>query len=254
MLLAQSNFAEPVSTNLIYTIYTSICAFGLALIHFYAGKLKFLDIIPRSQWLSLASGVSVAYVFVHLLPDLNERQEVLAESEIFSFIEHHVYLMALIGLAVFYGLEKMVTQSQTETEGEGVEAHIYWLHIASFGFYNALIGYLLFHREESSGLKSLFIYAIAMGLHFIVNDYGLNQAHQSTYRRSGRWILAAAIIIGSVIGWGSNISAAVISALFAFLAGGIILNILKEELPQERQSRFGFFALGAFSYTVLLLL
>ena len=249
MLLAVSNSSELSQTNLIFTI---ICALALALIHIYASKLKFLDTIPRSRWLSMASGVSVAYVFVHLLPDLNEQQEIFTESEIFSFIEHHVYLMALIGLAIFYGLERMVTESQQD-ERNKVEADIYWIHIISFALYNALIGYLLFHREES-GLRSLFLYAIAMGLHFIVNDYGLNQDHQSTYRHSGRWILATAIIIGSVIGWGGNISAAAISVLFSFLAGGIILNVLKEELPEERQSNFGAFILGAFVYSILLLL
>lgn len=100
----------------------------------------------------------------------------------------------------------------------------------------------------------MFLYAIAMGLHFIVNDYGLNQDHQSTYRHSGRWILATAIIIGSIIGWSSHISAALISVLFSFLAGGIILNVLKEELPEERQSNLVTFVLGAFVYSILLLI
>ena len=250
MFLAVSNLAESTSSNLIYTI---ICALGLALIHLYASKLKFLDTIPRSRWLSMASGVSVAYVFIHLLPDLNEHQEVFAESEIFSFIEHHVYVMALVGLVVFYGLERTVIQLQREDGGNRAESGIYWLHIASFALYNALIGYLLFHREES-GLIGLFVYAIAMGLHFIVNDYGLHQDHRKTYYRSGRWILATAIIVGSVMGWGSNISTSIISLLFSFLAGGVILNVLKEELPEERESRFGAFGLGAFCYTILLLL
>jgi zinc transporter ZupT len=44
-----------------------------------------------------------------------------------------------------------------------------------------------------------------------------------------------------------------IALLFAFLAGGVILNVLKEELPEERQSRFWAFTLGAGFYAVLLL-
>lgn len=250
MLLAVSDSPELTSTKIIFTV---ICAVALALIHIYASQLKFLDTIPRSRWLSMASGVSVSYVFVHLLPDLSEQQEIFTESEVFSFIEHHVYLMALIGLVAFYGLERMVTESQRQDDRNKVEAGIYWIHIISFALYNALIGYLLFHREES-GLSSLFLYAIAMGLHFIVNDYGLNQDHQSTYRHSGRWILATAIIIGSIIGWSSHISAALISVLFSFLAGGVILNVLKEELPEERQSKLWAFVLGAFIYSILLLL
>ena len=41
--------------------------------------------------------------------------------------------------------------------------------------------------------------------------------------------------------------------LFAFLAGGVILNVIKEELPEEQESLFWAFALGAALYTVLLL-
>jgi mannose/cellobiose epimerase-like protein (N-acyl-D-glucosamine 2-epimerase family) len=39
----------------------------------------------------------------------------------------------------------------------------------------------------------------------------------------------------------------------SFLAGGIIMSVLKEELPAERQSRFWPFALSAALYGVLLL-
>lgn len=39
----------------------------------------------------------------------------------------------------------------------------------------------------------------------------------------------------------------------AFLSGGVILNVLKEELPEERASRFWAFALGGVAYAVILL-
>jgi hypothetical protein len=42
--------------------------------------------------------------------------------------------------------------------------------------------------------------------------------------------------------------------LFAFLAGGIVLNVIKEELPEERESRFPAFVVGTGGYAVLLLL
>ena len=49
----------------------------LAAVHLVAGRLRFLDVVPRSRWLSLAGGVSVAYVFVRLLPELSAGQEVV---------------------------------------------------------------------------------------------------------------------------------------------------------------------------------
>ena len=41
--------------------------------------------------------------------------------------------------------------------------------------------------------------------------------------------------------------------LFAFQAGGVVMNVLKEELPEERESRFWAFALGAALYSAVLL-
>lgn len=235
---------------------SALFAIGLAIVHLYSGKLRFLDAIPRSRWLSMASGVSVAYVFVHLLPDLSKRQDAIAQTGVLAFIEHHVYLIALLGLAVFYGLERIVRESRQRQEQSGkqdkAELGIFWLHITSFALYNGLIGYLLLHREEP-GIQSLFLFFIAMALHFVVNDYGLRQDHKHIYHNIGRWILAAAIIVGWAIGYGSEISEAAIAVLFALLAGGIILNVLKEELPEERKSRFWAFALGAGAYATLLL-
>lgn len=40
----------------------------------------------------------------------------------------------------------------------------------------------------------------------------------------------------------------------AFLGGGVVLNVLKEEVPSERQSRFWAFAAGAAGYAALLLM
>ena len=44
------------------------------------------------------------------------------------------------------------------------------------------------------------------------------------------------------------------AVLFAFPPGGAVLKLLKEELPEERQSRFWPFAASAAGYAVLLML
>jgi zinc transporter ZupT len=230
----------------------------LAIVHLLAGSMRFLEGTPRSVWLSMAGGISVAYVFVHLLPDLAEEQQAIrkAVGESFSFLEYHVYLVALIGLAVFYGLERAAKTSRHRRHGAGKEdsagAGVFWLHVASFTVYNALIGYLLLHREQQ-GLRSLILFAFAMGVHFVVNDYGLRVDHKGNYDRVGRWVLVAGILAGWVVGLIFEVSEAALGVLFAFLAGGVIMNVLKEELPEERKSRFWAFALGAALYAAILL-
>ena len=240
-------------------VLSALLAAGLAVIHLFSGRLRSLAATPRSRWLSAAGGISVAYVFVHLLPDLAEEQETIREAagESFSFLEYHVYLVALVGLAAFYGLERAAKVSRRRKRSAGkedsTEAGVFWVHAASFCVYNALIGYLLLHREEP-GLGSLVLFAFAMGVHFVVNDFGLREHHKRAYERIGRWVLAAGIMVGWVVGLFYEVSEAAIAVLFAFLAGGVIMNVLKEELPEERESRFWAFALGAALYSVVLLL
>ncbi len=129
---------------------------------------------------------------------------------------------------------------------------MFWLHVSSFALYNALIGYLLLHREEP-GLWNLTLFAFAMGVHFVVNDFGLREDHKGAYDGYGRWVLAAAVFAGWVVGLVSEISEAALAVLFAFLAGGVVMNVLKEELPEERESRFWAFVLGAGLYAAVLL-
>lgn len=233
-------------------------AVSLALSHFVASKLPFLQSIPRSRWLSLAAGVSVAYVFIHIFPELQEHQTVIEQTEgtVVEFFEHHLYLVALLGFALFYGLERLAIvsrrQNRKQRKDDSTTTRVFWLHTVSFSIYNVLIGYLLVHREEP-GLLNMFFFFTAMALHFIVNDFALLEHHKHDYDRMGRWILIAAVISGWAIGRMSEVPEHVVAVFFAFIAGGIILNVLKEELPEERDSRFWAFALGALGYTILLL-
>ncbi|MEW6613364.1 MAG: hypothetical protein ACOY5C_11740 [Pseudomonadota bacterium] len=235
---------------------TLIAALLLVSVHLFAGKLRFLEGIPRSRWLSAAGGVSVAYVFMHLLPELDRGQEVFRRLGVLRFMESHAYLIALVGLITFYGLERLAKSSRHAQRSAGAadatSPQVFWLHMASFALYNGLVGYLLVHREQP-GVISLVLFTVAMALHFVVTDFGLREDHKAAYTRVGRWILAAAIVAGWALGRATVISDLALVVLVAFLAGGVILNVLKEELPEERRSRFSAFLLGAGAYAVLLL-
>ena len=228
-----------------------LAALFLAAVHVFAGKLRFLDVVPRSVWLSGAGGASVAYVFLHLLPELAHGQETLAEAtgEALRFLDAHVWILALVGLSAFSGLDKAARES--EGEGEHVERGVFWLHVVSFGLYNAIIGYLLLHREDPTP-AALATYTTAMALHFVVNDYGLRHNHPHLYHAVGRWLLGAAVVAGCVVAAFVELPEPVVVGAVAFLGGGVILNVMKEELPEDRKSRFVPFAVGAALYAALL--
>ncbi|KKK38582.1 membrane protein [Mesobacillus campisalis] len=231
-----------------------VFALGFVLIHLTSKYMKFLDAVPRSRFLSAAGGVAVAYVFMHLLPELNHYQQKMGEITEEGFaLEHQAYLIAMTGLAVFYGLERMVKVSKKNGDSNHASPGVFWIHMFSFFVYNAIIGYLLVRGYDRT-LWSLFFYFIALTVHFLTNDHSLRQSHSKLYDRWGRWLLASGVLLGWTVGAMTAVHELVVSSLFAFLAGGVILNVLKEELPEERESSFPAFALGLLGYTLLLFL
>ncbi|MDP8960142.1 MAG: ZIP family metal transporter [Actinomycetota bacterium] len=242
-----------------------IAALALALLHAGASALRFLDRIPRSRWLSAAGGIALAYVFVHLLPELADIQSAVDEAGVLAGLERHTYLVALAGVATFYVLEQLARHSGGHSaEGAATSGgspddragrarrEIGWIHLASYGLYNTIIGYVLVERQHVED-ASLWPFAFAMGVHFLVNDHGLRQHHGALYHRVGRWLVSAAVLGGWALGQVARLDEAALGLPLAFIAGGVILNVLKEELPEERQSRLLPFVAAAVAYTAVLL-
>lgn len=229
-----------------------VAALVLASVHAVGARLRFIQYVPRSSWLSFAGGVSVAYVFLHLLPELSEGAEALAEAVTIGAIDEDLlWLLALLGMLLFYGLE--VAARRSRADDDSTSNMVFWFSIASFATYNALIGYLLHERREE-GIGQLVIFTGAMALHFLVNDFSLREHHKKRYAAVGRWLLIAGIAAGTAAGSVLELSEAALATALAVIAGGVVLNVLKEELPNEAQSRFSAFVLGLAVYALLLVM
>lgn len=238
-------------------VYQVLAILLLAATHLFVRRLK-LSQIPRSKWLSLAGGISVAYVFMQLIPELGNFHKAIGDEDVLESLfifQKEVYLIALLGLTIFYGLERAAKFSEASDRGAGEEKeniHIFWLHIGSFLVYNFLIGYLVVHQEENT-LKSLIFFTIAMSFHILVTDYGLSDHYKEVYRKKGRWLTVSALLFGWLTGELTEISEISLGLMFSFIAGGVIMNALKEELPKERESNFWAFLAGVLLYSIVLL-
>lgn len=233
-------------------LWAVTAAIALAAIHLLAGRFaEALDVVPRSAWLSTAAGISTAYVFVHLLPEIAHIQETVGDGTGPAFLERHAYLFALAGLAAFYGVELMARRRHLDDDSDTLDL-IGWTHLTFYATYNAIIGYLLPERAEESP-ATLAIFGAAMAVHFVVNDQSLREHHGPLYTGVGRVLVAAGVLVGVAVGAGLELSEAAVGLPLAFVGGSVILTVLKEELPEERRSRFTPFVLGAVAYTALLL-
>lgn len=231
----------------------------LASVHIFSQLLRFMREVPRSRFLSFAGGMSLSWAVLRTLPGLRVDQDVLeraAAAEGLSFLRSHVYLAVLASVLLFYGIERLAARSRAEQrEDQGVDRAtpvVFWVHISSFAGLNFLIGYALLSRGER-GLIALGLFALAMALKFVVNDHALYAHHKEGYHRFGRWLLAVAVAAGWVTGYMTTLPETASALLRAFIAGSVLFNMLKEEMPAERQSRPWAFIAGALSYAMLLL-
>jgi hypothetical protein len=207
----------------------------------------------RRSALSLGAGMSAAYVFVHLMPELHESRSAFAASVSvrLRYEGMAIYYVALVGFLVFYALDELRARLREDAEGGEVDA-AFKLHIGGFAAYVCLMAYLLVHGLEET-TASTAMYAVPIALHFLSVDHSLRSEHGAAYDRIGRPVLAAM----SLVGWGVGLLVAlppyVLALLVAFISGAIIMNNSIMELPSEKDGRFVAFMVGGLVYGAILL-
>jgi hypothetical protein len=241
-------------------IIETLCIASLfAVIFIFSEKLAIGYQTHKRRALSAAGGASVAYVFIHLFPELGRAGEKFVEitaNQSLPLPEHRVYVAALIGFVIFYGLEHLVHWSHhsghIDKPGYGINDPIFILHIGGFALYAGLISYLMIRGIEEESVP-LLIYGIAMGLHFLSTSHSLHHEHGSMYDSCGRWVLAGAALAGWACGVLTEFPKPVVITVLGLVSGGIVMNSMIMELPGEKDGRFLPFCAGAAAYTMLLL-
>lgn len=247
----------------------------LAALHLLAPHMHRIPGLPERKAASFAGGTAVAYVFLHLLPELAAGNERVAEAlgsgvEPTPLLELAVFGVGLAGFAAFYGLEELARTSgshrdhalsgggapaaggEAPSEDSDPPAAVFYLHLGSFFLYNALITYTLALRLRT-GLMFALLFTVAMGLHFVLTDRTLQEHYPRRFQAYGRFLLAGGLGLGWVFAaLFAPTSHTTVSLLTAALAGSVLLNVFKEELPSARQSSYGWFLFGVVFYAVLL--
>ncbi len=220
----------------------------LAMVHIVSGRFTALHGTPRSRWLSFGGGLAVAYVFVHLLPEVNELQNKTEEryGSGHWYWRHHLYLVGVAGLALFYAIEVAAKRTrQPRSDGEDRSALVvFWPHMGLLFLYTGFIGYFLVHRASDTFTK-LLIFTIILALHLAGTDRALREDYKSLYQQIGRWVLAGGVLAGWIFGRFSTLQELPYGIILAVLAGGVTLNAIKEELPQEQKTRLWPFLVGS---------
>jgi hypothetical protein len=208
----------------------------------------------RERFLSFASGISVAYVFVHVLPGLSRVQDFLQNSATgFKglFPEYNVYLWTMGGFLVFSGLGVLDARSRRDSDRGPAPRWLGRVEIGGFAAYAWLLTYLMVWTGK--GTLALCLYAVAMAMHVFPIASNLRSHYPSLYETRGAFLLAGASLAGWACAVTLDIPSSVIVILVAFVAGGVIVNGAIAELPRDGEHRYAPFLAGTVIYTAILL-
>lgn len=211
----------------------------LAAIHLFANRPKILGWVWRGQFLSFASGVSLSYVFVDLLPALEKGAPVLKRTfeHVIPFLELHTYLIALLGILFYYGVQSRISPKKTQ-----------WLPFSSYLLFNFFVGASL-SDSSNPEIQPLTLFTIAIGLHYFITDH----LSKISDKKLVLWSLICALFVGYLIGNLAKIPDTVTAIGISFVAGGILLNTFRYELPKREKDGYFWFVCGALLYTAILL-
>jgi len=231
--------------------YTFAAALVLASVYVFGHKLRAAS--HHRRWVSIAAGVSVSTIFIDLLPEISENQARFSTGPVRGaalFPEQAIYIAAMLGFILFYGLEYMVAASPSEEDKPS--SVFFSLQIAAFALYSGLIAYLLV-RNTWHDAPSLALYSLAMAFHLLLVDHSLAKERHGLYESRGRWILALAVMAG----WSAAILTSIpeqwLARITGFVCGGVLMNTLVVELPEGRGGRLWPFLFAAVAYSLVLI-
>ncbi len=233
---------------LIYHVQ-SLCAVTIfALVHLFASSARRLNTTFHRRFLSVGSGVAIAYVFVDILPKLSLYAPTINEAvwRVFPYFEKHVYVMALLGFLLFF----MVDHSSKAATDSAAK---FYFSLSSYALLNILIGYAVADIDNPE-VKPLALFTIAISVHYFVNDYSLTESFYYRYNHLAKWVLVFCLFLGWTVGLFFELPATPVSLISAFIAGGIIMNVTRHELPERHDTSMPSFLIAALGYTMVLLL
>jgi len=243
--------------NLGSVLIALIITLGLMVSHYLSPLIGRIPGVSERQAASFAGGVAVAYVFLHMLPELVEGNAAVGRllgqvERLTPLLDLGIFMVALLGFTLYYGLELLAQRAAQRSSA--AEGRVYGLHLGMYCLYNFLITYTMPLRVQT-GLVYALIFTVAMALHFILSDRNFKRNFPRRFSLRGRLILLASLAAGWVVtALTEPIDVLAVSLMIAFLSGSILYNVFKEELPSERNSSYACFTLGLGIVTALLAL
>jgi hypothetical protein len=211
-----------------------LVALILVAAHLIAPRVKGLIKHPERQQ-ALGGGLSVAYVFLHLIPSLDAADGVVGP---------RIYFIGLLGFVAFYGLDVMF---QPPKHTHPTKYHAY---LSTFFVYDGLLIFTLGLNLPPTPVLTL-VFGLSVALDVLNTDLEMQDEYGERFVKWGRWLLIAGVAIGYGLNLVRRPHPVVVDLLTAALAGFMIFHTNNGVFPVSRNKKFPWFLAGVLAFWVL---
>ena len=214
----------------------------LGVAHFWNEKLFFKKKEIKAKTMSFVAGVSIAYVFLYLLPDLYKGV---------AYINQWIFIFILLGFSLIHVLEKYFYQ---HVKGEERLLRLKEAHFFIFFLYYFIIGIILVEFLETNLWKGL-LFFVPIAFYAAISRISFEEIHIHLREQKFFRILLALAALSGVLSASIILKQAFLyHILLAFIVGAFLYIVIMDFIPKEAKGRPEYFLAGAGLYTLLIVL
>ncbi len=222
--------------------------------HFLTPTVRGHRTISSPRITSFAGGVAVAYVFLHMLPELIESRDNIFQLigsafQASVFTDLLVFFIALLGFETYYILEyNSMKKKDSELSNQ---ARMFRFTMSFYFIYSFILTYTMIVRVKT-GIIYAVLFTIAMSLHFLLMDRHIRRYYPVLFSNKTRIILLFALILGFSVSILLPINIYIAAFLTAFLSGSVLYTSFSEEITLTRKTSIFSFIMGTLIMAVIL--
>lgn len=206
---------------------------------------------------SISGGLASGYVILLLIPEIKIFNDAIRD----SFLD--AYVLALLGLVIFKGLQhyclRLVNQkSSAQQEWGFIQAKVmarsleFKVSCGVFCVYASLVLLTLpFQFGHLAGPVAKVLYVITFALHLGFEMLGLFEQSERDFSSLVPWMAGLSLTLAFVLACANVLPPWLVISGMAFLAGIIILQVFRTELPGASESSFFWFGFGTAVFVLL---
>ena len=235
-------------------LVAALCVLAIGSCHWLAIWVASRPEQQQRRWASVGGGAGLAYVFVHLLPELASGGSELSDARGLidyvptPLVESLLFLVALGGVLVVFSLNVLMQQRKD------APPFAVWLQLFSFAAINYLYAYSL-PSMITTGIGYGVLFTVALSAHVLLTDRYAAEHHPQRFRRRNRWLGSSALVLGLLHAFVLHpVDELTLAVATAFLGGGLLMSVFRDELPDAHQARLPWLLAGCGGMGLLLLL